>query len=77
MSKSMTYQSVTAALRDAIGRDERSQPKLADAAGVNKAAVFRFVTGERSLRLDSADRLFRALGFEIRLVRASQKRSKR
>jgi hypothetical protein len=60
---------MSTALLQAIERDKRSQPALAEAAGIDKAALYRFIVGERSLRLPSADRLCEAMGLECRLVK--------
>jgi transcriptional regulator with XRE-family HTH domain len=63
-------------LRIAILSADRSRYALAQESGVSQAQLSRFVSGERSLRLDSADRIAEALG--LRLVPSTkQKGSKR
>ena len=58
-------QPLTRAIREAIQDDDRCLNALAVAAGVDQAAVRRFVSRERSLTLDSADRLAVALGLSV------------
>jgi transcriptional regulator with XRE-family HTH domain len=43
-------------------RQVRSQSELARYAGVDKAVISRFVRGERSMTLDTADRILKAMG---------------
>jgi transcriptional regulator with XRE-family HTH domain len=58
-------------IRQAIADDGRTPYALAKAAGVDEAAIRRFLTRERSLSLESADRLASALG--LTLVRKLRK----
>jgi transcriptional regulator with XRE-family HTH domain len=44
--------------------------RLAAESGVNVAAVLRFKSGERSLKLESVDRLAEVLGLELQPKRA-------
>jgi plasmid maintenance system antidote protein VapI len=53
-------------LRRAIRESGLSYQALAEAAGVERGSVSRFARGERSLRLDMADRLAAYLGLELR-----------
>ena len=55
-------------IRHAIERDGRTRYQIAKASGVDKAVLGRFVRGERGLNLDTADRLCRVLGIELRRV---------
>ena len=57
-------QGISEKLRAAAAEAESSRA-LALAAGIDPASLRRFVNGERSLRLDKADRLAEALGFEL------------
>lgn len=52
-----TKQPFTDALRRAIAGSGLSVNALADAAGVQRMSIVRFLRGERSLRLDKADAL--------------------
>lgn len=38
----------------------------AQRAGVHHAALLRFISGERTIRLDTADKLAEVLGFELK-----------
>ncbi len=67
---------MTTALRAAIKRDSRSQPVIAKAADVDKGILSRFVRGQRSMTLDTADRVCAALGVECRLVRRRRKKAR-
>jgi plasmid maintenance system antidote protein VapI len=61
-------------IRAAIKRDGRTRYALAQESGVNQAVLGRFVRGERGLNLDTADRLCRVLGLELRPVRKRKTR---
>jgi plasmid maintenance system antidote protein VapI len=56
-------------LRRAVRDSGLPLQALAEAAGVHRGSVSRFVRGERSLRLDMADRLAAYLGLELRKKR--------
>jgi transcriptional regulator with XRE-family HTH domain len=60
---------VTDALRQAMLDSGLSAYRLAALSGVNVAAVLRFRSGERSLKLESVDRLAGVLGLELRALR--------
>jgi DNA-binding phage protein len=61
-----------AELRDAIRDASVNNYRLAQKAGIDEAAVRKFLSRERSLSLDSAARLAEALG--LRIVRPSRPR---
>jgi len=69
MSKSK--QPITDALKKAIAESGLSYLELERATGVQRASISRFVRGERSLRLDMADKL--AEHFEVECRRISPK----
>ena len=52
-------------LRDAIKRSEMTVYRLAQESGVSQPVISRFVSGERDLRLETADRLALALGLRL------------
>jgi plasmid maintenance system antidote protein VapI len=58
--------SLSEVLRRAIGQSGLTFQALAEASGVERGSISRFVRGERSLRLDKADRLAAYLGLELR-----------
>ena len=60
---------MTEALLHAIEKDARSLNAIAKAAGADAGQLSRFTRGQRSVTLDTADALIRALGVECRLVR--------
>jgi plasmid maintenance system antidote protein VapI len=47
--------------------------QIAEAAGVERASLSRFVRGERTLRLDMADRLAAHFGLELRARQRSRR----
>ena len=69
--------SIIDALREAIRRDGRSLPTLADDAGIDKGQLSRFMRAQRGLTLDTADAVCNALGVECRLVRRRGKKGKK
>lgn len=52
-------------LRKAIAESGLSLLKIATDTGVQRASISRFVRGERSLRLDKADKLAAYLGLSL------------
>jgi len=59
-------------LRQAIRDSGISQYELAEKTGVSRSTIIRFLTGQRDLYLDSADKLASFLG--LRLSEKSQKK---
>ncbi|HEY7424136.1 MAG TPA: helix-turn-helix transcriptional regulator [Gemmataceae bacterium] len=57
------------ALRDALQASEKSMYQIAQDAGVSQIVVSRFLSGERDIRMATADKLAEALG--LTLARAS------
>lgn len=62
----MPQQSIGDALRVAIRRDPRNQNELAAESGVDASVLSRFMSGQRSPTLDTANRVCRVL--RLRLV---------
>jgi len=56
---------VSDALRQAMIDSGLSAYRLAADSGVNTAAILRFKSGQRSLKLESVDRLAEVLGLEL------------
>lgn len=52
-------------LREALERSEVPLLTLQQATGVARASIMRFLRGERTLRLDNADKLANYLGLEL------------
>ena len=57
------------ALRDALRASDKSMYQIAQDAGVSQIVVSRFLTGERDIRMATADKLAEALG--LKLAKAS------
>jgi plasmid maintenance system antidote protein VapI len=57
---------MTEVLRKAVLDTGLPLLQIAEAAGIERASLSRFVRGQRTLRLDMADRLAAYLGFELR-----------
>jgi hypothetical protein len=58
-------QTVSDVLRKAIQESGRPLRQVAEEAGVDAAAVIRFVNGTRTLRLPSVDRLANVLSLQL------------
>jgi hypothetical protein len=67
----MRNRNAATAIREAIRRDNRSITRLARDAGVSQSQVSRFVSGQRSVTIDTMDRLIGTLGLELRPLRQS------
>jgi DNA-binding phage protein len=65
---------ISAQLRDVIDSRGLSAYAVAKLAGVDKAQLARFLSGERDLRLETVDRTARAQG--LRLVEVGRARGK-
>jgi transcriptional regulator with XRE-family HTH domain len=52
-------------LREAVRQSGLTLRELARRSGVSQPQISRFVNGERSLTLDSAEKLLNCLGFQI------------
>lgn len=61
-------------LRAAIRSDPRSQRELAQASGIHFVNLCRFAAGKKSLTIESAESLAKALGLEFDLKKVSKKR---
>ena len=64
---------MTEALKNAIARDGRTAADIATAGGVNKGQLSRFMRAQRSMTLDTADKVCEALGVDVRLVKRRMK----
>jgi transcriptional regulator with XRE-family HTH domain len=61
-----TVKTMTEVLRQAVLASGLPLQQIAEAAGVERASLSRFVRGQRTLRLDMADRLAAYLGLELK-----------
>jgi transcriptional regulator with XRE-family HTH domain len=57
---------ISDALRAAIAASSKSVYQICKEAGISQIVVSRFLSGERDIRLATADRLAKALGIAIR-----------
>src|SRR5213595_3741591 len=53
------------ALRDALRTSDKTMYQIAQDAGVSQIVVSRFVSGERDIRMATADKLAEALGLKL------------
>ncbi len=53
------------ALREAIRNSDKSVYQIAKAANVSQIVVSRFLSGERDIRMETADRLAAVLGLKV------------
>ena len=53
------------ALRDALKASDKSMYQIAQDAGVSQIVVSRFVSGERDIRMATADKLAEVLGLTL------------
>lgn len=67
---------ISAALREAIRADGRSLNTLGKLSGVDSGQLSRFMRSERSLTLDSVDKLIAALGLDCSISRRKGRQSK-
>src|SRR5258708_30768674 len=56
------------ALKDALRASDKSMYQIAQDAGVAQIVVSRFVSGERDIRMATADKLAEALGLKLASV---------
>ena len=62
----MKRKSIVTELRKAIVESGYTQNQLSELSGVNRAQINRFVKGERTLTLESAERIAKVLGLELK-----------
>jgi hypothetical protein len=53
------------ALRDALHASDKSMYQIAQEAGVSQIVVSRFLSGERDIRMATADKLAETLGLKL------------
>jgi transcriptional regulator with XRE-family HTH domain len=56
---------ISAVLRKAIEASEMTMHGIAKASGVSYPIIFRFMSGERDIRLATADKLATTLGIKV------------
>lgn len=62
---------ISGQLREAIERSGESRYAIAQATGVNQAALSRFVRGQSGLTSDSIDKLAAYLGLELTAAKSN------
>lgn len=65
----MTPMQIARVLRKAVGEDSREQRVIARLARLHPVSLSQFKLGRRSLPLPALDRLARALGYEIAIIK--------
>jgi transcriptional regulator with XRE-family HTH domain len=65
--------SMTEVIRQAVLDSGLPLQQIAEAAGIERASLSRFARGERSLRLDMADKLAGYLGLVLKPTTGSRK----
>jgi ribosome-binding protein aMBF1 (putative translation factor) len=53
------------AIRDALRASDKSMDQIAQDAGVSQIVVARFLSGERDIRMATADKLAEVLGLKV------------
>ncbi|MHC4639344.1 MAG: helix-turn-helix domain-containing protein [Planctomycetota bacterium] len=53
-----------------------SQNQLSELSGVNRAQINRFVKGERTLTLESAERIAKALELELKSKKSKKQKAR-
>ena len=64
---------ISQTIRQAIESSGRTVHEIGQASGVNHAVILRFMSGERSLRLDTADKLAEAVGVSATIAKRTSK----
>lgn len=62
----MRRKSLVSELRKAIVESSYTQNRLSELSGVNRAQINRFVKNERTLTLESAEKIAKVLGLELK-----------
>ena len=65
MNKKKPRAPISDLLRKTISKSEQPLLKIERETGVKRASIMRFLRGERSLRLDIADKLAAYFGLEL------------
>ncbi len=65
---SKTPHSLSEALKQAIRDSDKSEDEIAEQAGLSPIVVSRFLSGERDIRMATADKLADALGLKLGVV---------
>lgn len=63
--ESKTPHALSDALKQAIRDNEKSEYQIAQQAGVSQIVISRFLSGERDIRMATADKLAGALGLKL------------
>jgi plasmid maintenance system antidote protein VapI len=69
-----TEQPISDSLKRAIGESDLAHIAIERATGVKRQSIMRFMRGERSLRLDMADKLATYFGLALQPIRKKKGR---
>lgn len=72
----MLGMNISGALREAVRKDGRTLKAMAESSGVDGGQLSRFMRDERSLTLESADKLIEALGLHCEFTKRKGRRSR-
>ena len=64
-ARSRTPETLSDALKQAIRASEKSEYQVAQEAGVSQIVISRFLSGERDIRMATADKLANALQLKL------------
>jgi DNA-binding phage protein len=76
MTPKRTKTKLTDQLRRAVDAAEKSRYRIALDAGIDHATLSRFMNRKGGLSMDGLDRLAEALGLELTVKQAAQKRKR-
>ena len=62
-------QSIADALKQAIGASQRTVHQIAKESGISQIVIPRFLSGERDIRMATADKLARVLNLQLTVGR--------
>jgi hypothetical protein len=77
IAKIPDMKTISQALHEAVEKSAETPHAIAKASGVPVPSLHRFLTGERGLTLESADKLAAYLGFELTPRKARKAKAKR
>ena len=64
-ASTISPESLSTALRQAIRQSDKSEFQIAEQTGVSPLVISRFLSGERDIRMATADKLAESLGLKL------------
>ncbi|MBU6414246.1 MAG: helix-turn-helix domain-containing protein [Planctomycetes bacterium] len=65
---------IGSSMRQQLRSSVKSRYRISRESGIAQSQISRFLKGESTITIDTADRLADAMGFRIRLVKQSERR---